>query len=72
MISLTILLVGCHKDELPKQCNCGIVLEKYMSSKSLFISDPCGYNDSIVVVTKEYWVNAQVGDQYCLPEGQKW
>jgi hypothetical protein len=70
---LTIGLVGCNKEE-NKPCNCGTILNDGISGNCywLEIENDCSGNRKTFCFDQSVWMNAYVGDNFCVTNQTQW
>jgi hypothetical protein len=66
----TALLTSCEKETKP--CNCGIIMSDYVSNYSVDIKNDCSGNVKNWVLSEGDWMNAYVGNRYCITNTTSW
>lgn len=67
---LCVLFTSCKKEN--KECNCGIVQSDNVSNLSVDIRNDCSGNVKTWVLSEGDWMNAYVGERYCITNTTSW
>jgi hypothetical protein len=67
-----ILLSSCSKEQLNGPCNCGLVLSDDVSNYSVVIRNNCSGNERRFYLLPGDWMNAFVGQNYCITNVSGW
>lgn len=72
IIGLAIILsiASCKKD-VPV-CNCGLVVNDDAANYSVIIRNSCSGNEKTFYLTPGDWMNAFVGQDYCITNETSW
>ena len=66
---LFLCLLSCKKEEV---CNCGLVVDDNVSNYSVKIRNSCTKNEKWFELQPGDWMNAHVGEDYCITNVDKW
>jgi hypothetical protein len=71
IIGLAIILsiASCKKVE---PCNCGTVTSDRVSDYSVVIKNNCSDNERRFILDPSDWVNAFVGESFCITDVTSW
>jgi len=71
IIGLAIILsiASCKKVE---PCNCGTVISDRVSDYSVVIKNNCSDNERRFILDPSDWVNAFVGESFCITDVTSW
>ena len=71
IIGLAIILsiASCKKNE---PCNCGVVQSDRVSDYSVVIKNNCSDNEKRFYLVPSDWVNAFVGESFCITDVTSW
>lgn len=75
IVILTIGLVGCNKEETQhQQCNCGVITNDGINGSCywLEIRNDCSGNKKTFCFDQGVWMNAYVGDNFCVTNQTQW
>jgi hypothetical protein len=70
IIIIILLFAGCQKETV--KCNCGLILDDNSSNFSILIRNDCSDNEKWFYLTKGDWMNAHVGNNYCITNVDNW
>jgi hypothetical protein len=68
---LTILILSCEKQNT-EPCNCGLIVSDNANDYSVDIRNSCSGNTKRFYLTQGDWMNAFVGDNYCITNSGQW
>jgi hypothetical protein len=63
--------ISCKK-ESQQQCNCGLITDDRVSDYSVVIRNSCSGNEKRFILAPGDWINAHVGDDYCITNVGSW
>jgi hypothetical protein len=71
---LVLITVSCSKEEAvePQECNCGLITSDNAQDYSVTIRNNCSNNSKTFVLTPGDWMNAHVGENYCIYNITSW
>jgi putative cell wall-binding protein len=67
----SVLLFSCTKEQA-KECNCGLVVSDDVADYSVVIRNSCSGNERRFVLQPGDWINAGVGENYCIYNVTSW
>ena len=73
-IAIVALISSCKKKEVKETspCNCGIVQSDNAMDYSVVIKNECTDNNKTFTLSSGDWMNAHVGNNYCITNSGKW
>lgn len=74
IVILSIGLVSCNKEETQQQCNCGVITNDGINGSCywLEIRNDCSGNKKTFCFDQSVWMNAYVGDNFCVTNQTQW
>ena len=73
VVGLLVALVSCKKEVDANQvCNCGLVLSDNVNDYSVSIRNSCSNNVQTFYLQPGDWMNAYVGENYCITNVTSW
>ena len=73
LLLLSIILIGCSKEEEPTPCNCGTIANDGADGCYwLEIRNDCSGNKKTFCFDEDVWMNAYVGSSICVSNEQPW
>ena len=70
IILVAISIVSCKKES--QTCNCGLVINDDVTDYSVTIRNSCSGNERRFVLEPGDWINAGVGENYCIYNVTSW
>lgn len=70
LIILALVFVSCEKE--PTDCNCGYITADNVEDYSVTIQNVCTNNYKTFTLNPEDWMNAHVGERYCITNEPAW
>ena len=70
LLVISLLLVGCKKEET--NCHCGLIVEENINDKLKDIRNDCTGNTKKFYFTSGDWSNHYPGENICLTNQSKW
>jgi len=70
LMLMLLMMASCKKDD--KTCNCGLITSDNVTNLSVTIKNSCSGNEKEFVLTQANWINAHVGENYCITNIDKW
>jgi len=71
IILASAFLFSCTKEQA-KECNCGLVVSDDVTDYSVVIRNSCSGNERRFVLEPGDWINAGVGENYCIYNVTSW
>lgn len=65
-----LAFIGCEK--IDTDCNCGMITNDNVQDYSVEIRNSCSSNVKKFYLTPGDWVNAHVGNNYCITNVKNW
>lgn len=76
IIALLAGMVSCKKETKSptpqKPCNCGLIVSDDVTNYSVDIRNDCSNNVKTFYLTQGDWMNAYVGNNYCITNVTSW
>ena len=69
IIAMALGVMSCKKEEY---CNCGEIMSDNVTNYSVTIKNDCTGNYKEFTHTPSDWMNAHVGQNYCITNSDKW
>ena len=69
--ALVVMLTSCKKETF-MDCNCGLILSDNAANYSVVIRNDCSNNEKTFTLAPGDWMNAYVGDNYCINNVTSW
>lgn len=66
--ALALAMMSCKK----QACNCGTIVDDRASDYSVVIKNDCSGNQMRFTLTREEWLTAYVGSEYCITNVTNW
>ena len=73
ILILSIFLLGCG-DDRPNKCNCGVIANDGIDSGCywLEIRNDCSGNKKKFCFDQDIWMNAHIGENFCVTNSSGW
>ena len=69
IIAMALGVMSCKKEEY---CNCGEIVSDNVTNYSITIKNDCTGNYKEFTLTPSAWMDAHVGQNYCITNSGKW